>query len=67
MLACNSRNGKVVLNVPQQIRQEDQESERAADPEPATRERAALRSQPQADHDAGPEDQHGVLVFEPDS
>ena len=57
----------MVLDVPQEIRQEDQESDRAADPDPGARERAALRSQHQADHDAGAEDQHGVLVFEADS
>jgi hypothetical protein len=56
-----------MLDTPQQIRQEDEERDRAGDPEPGAGKHAALRSQDQAEDDAGSKDQHGILVFQAES
>src|SRR5260370_41308218 len=54
----------MVLDVPEKIRQEDRERHRTADPEPVSGERAALRSQEQAEDETSAEDQHRVFVFD---
>lgn len=58
---------ELVMDVPHEIRRKNQECDGAPDPEPAVGKPAALRSQDQAQENAATEDQHGVLVFQPDS
>ena len=54
----------MIVDVPQQVRQEEQERDGAADPQPFRAQKPALLRQEQTYYDAETEDRHGVLVFE---
>src|SRR5271165_4918360 len=58
---------KVTLNFPNEIGQEDQESNQAAEPNPRLHEMAALLREEQADEESETEDQRGMLVLEADT
>ena len=58
---------EMMLNVPQKVRQKDQECNRASHPKPGTGEQAALGREEEPEDNAGAENQHRVFVFEPDS
>src|SRR2546421_2829262 len=53
----------VVLNVPDEIRQENQESRSATQPNPFVEEKAPLWSQQQPSYDCEPKHGDGVLLF----
>ena len=57
----------MVLDVPQQVGQEDQKRDRAPCPEPRRAQPPALARQHQPCHNAEAEDQHRVLVLQPDT
>ncbi len=53
-----------VVDVPDHVRQEDQQGERPTEPDPRPREGAPLRAQQDADHEGEGEDGHRVLVLQ---
>ena len=53
-----------MLHVPDHVREEDQEGDRPAEPDPGPREGASLRAQQDADHQGERVDRHRVLVLQ---
>jgi len=56
--------GPVIVNVPEQVGEENQECGEAAEPDPGIEEDAALRSEQKADDDAEAEDGDGVFFLQ---
>src|SRR5580704_636912 len=59
--------GPVIVNVPKQVGQKNQEGRKPAQPHPRTEKDAALRRQQKADDQAEPEDRNRILLLQPDS
>src|SRR6476620_7053344 len=55
------------MQVPQNVRQENQERDQTADPDPFVKECPAMLGQQQADDDSQPEDCNRVLLLQPES
>ena len=54
----------VVVNVPEQVREEDQERRGTAEPYPFVQEETAVLGEEQADHNSEAEDRDGVFLLE---
>ena len=54
---------QVIVDVPKQVGQENQEGGKAAEPDPGIEQDAALRGQEKADDNAEAEDSDGILFF----
>src|SRR6266480_3106090 len=54
-------------DVPQQVRQKNEQRDRAADPEPRASKHTPMRGHEQAETHGGAEDQHRIFVFEAES